>query len=352
MPIRQRGDTWWIDVRTPGGKRIRCSAGTSDRKAAQEYHDRLKAEMWRNDKIGEAPTRTFDEAAVRFLTICKGQADYAAKVRHIAHFRRHFAGVRLDKITADTVFDALPTHSQKGNQKPVEMKPATRNRYLATIRRMMNLCVDWRWIDYPPKLRRQSEPRVRVRWITPLQARNVIDALTMQWMKDISIFALATGMRAGEILSLPWAQVNIQQRVAYVTAKRAKSGHARAVPLNADAIAVLKSRQGTHEELVFTRNGKAITQTDSKMLKRACVKAGVLDFRFHDFRHTWASWHAQAGTSLYVLKELGGWEQLEMVQKYAHLSPVHLAAHANVVTFWSQQAPDAEKPPCTAALTA
>src|SRR3954470_18777988 len=62
--------------------------------------------------------------------------------------------------------------------------------------------------------------------------------------------------------------------------------------------------------------------------KAGCRKAGIHNFRWHDLRHTWASWHVQAGTPLLTLKELGGWETLEMVQKYAHLAPDHLKSYA------------------------
>ena len=91
------------------------------------------------------------------------------------------------------------------------------------------------------------------------------------------------------------------------------------------------------------------------MFYKACADVGIEKFRFHDLRHTWASWHVQAGTPLLVLKELGGWETIEMVQKYAHLGQSHLAAHANVVTFWSQQpeigAVDVKTPLVRAALS-
>jgi integrase len=66
------------------------------------------------------------------------------------------------------------------------------------------------------------------------------------------------------------------------------------------------------------------------------MRAGIENFRWHDLRHTWASWHAQLGTPLYVLKELGGWETLEMVNRYAHLAPEHLKAHAARLSLTAQ----------------
>ena|SRR5690606_2700210 len=108
------------------------------------------------------------------------------------------------------------------------------------------------------------------------------------------------------------------------------------MPLNDEALAIIKAQQGQHKRLVFTRGtDRQITQIDARVLRRACEKVGVTDFRFHDFRHTWASWHVQAGTPLFVLKELGGWETIEMVRKYAHLDAGHLADHVNAVKFWS-----------------
>jgi integrase len=67
-----------------------------------------------------------------------------------------------------------------------------------------------------------------------------------------------------------------------------------------------------------------------------CKRAGIENFRWHDLRHTWASWHVQLGTPLYVLKELGGWETLEMVNRYAHLAPEHLKPHAERLSLTAQ----------------
>jgi integrase len=67
---------------------------------------------------------------------------------------------------------------------------------------------------------------------------------------------------------------------------------------------------------------------NTKAWKAALKRAGIENFRWHDLRHTWASWHAQAGTPLHVLQELGGWETTEMVRRYAHLGGDQLAEYA------------------------
>jgi integrase len=61
-------------------------------------------------------------------------------------------------------------------------------------------------------------------------------------------------------------------------------------------------------------------------------RAGIVDFRWHDIRHTWASWLVQNGTPLYVVQEMGAWQSEGMVRRYAHLGPAHLAQHAEVIT--------------------
>ena len=65
-------------------------------------------------------------------------------------------------------------------------------------------------------------------------------------------------------------------------------------------------------------------------------RAGIQDFRWHDLRHTWASWHVQSGTPLPVLQQLGGWQSYEMVLRYAHLAPEHLAEYADRLSVTAQ----------------
>ncbi|EIF28968.1 site-specific recombinase XerD [Burkholderia sp. Ch1-1] len=349
MPIRKdkKSGIWHLDIRTPGGQRIRRSTETSDRKAAQEYHDRLKADLWRQDKLGETPDRTFEEAAVRFLHECEGQRDYSTKLRHVEYWRAKFAGRPVRSLTADDIIDALPAQNLRGKARQ-PLTGSTRNRYISTIKRMLNLCAEWEWIDRVPKLPRYHEPDVRVRWEPPEVITALIQALQLPWMRDAAIVAVATGMREGELFGLTRSQVDLAQHNAWITHESAKSKRARSVPLNDDAISVFARRMKTAKSLMFTRGEgleKRIQQIDTRDFERACEIVGIEDFHWHDLRHTWASWHVQRGTPLMVLKELGGWETIEMVQKYAHLAPSHLADHAGTVKFWSVPVAQKEKTP-------
>jgi integrase len=83
---------------------------------------------------------------------------------------------------------------------------------------------------------------------------------------------------------------------------------------------------------VFTYRGRPVQAANTKARKAALVRARIEDFRWHDLRHTWASWHVMAGTSMAELQELGGWETVAMVRKYAHLNSAHLAIAAGRIT--------------------
>ncbi|WP_236872910.1 site-specific integrase [Burkholderia sp. LA-2-3-30-S1-D2] len=129
-------------------------------------------------------------------------------------------------------------------------------------------------------------------------------------------------------------------RRAWIHPDQAKAGKSIGVPLNSEAIALIRKQIGKHHRFVFVRNGKRITSWDREQWLAACARANIENFRFHDVRHTWASWHAQSGTPLERLKELGGWSSYDMVLRYAHLAPDHLAHHAESVTVWSQGGTD------------
>lgn len=344
---------WWLDFTLPGCKRIKRSTGTTDRKAAQELHDKLKAESWRVVQLGEQVERLFDDAALEFLKASEGQSDYGTKVRHVTYWRQFFGGKPLRSLTSEAIRAALPTHSAFTDKRAQrKLASATVNRYIASITRIMAISHESGWIAAKPKVNLREEGGIRIRYIDRSEARALLAAITQDWLRDLVTFALSTGMRQGEILSLKWSSVNLENRMCWVNAELAKSGHGRAIPLNDEALALITSQVGKHPEFVFTRCGHGMVQIDDKMFKRACRKAGIEEFRFHDLRHTWASWHAQAGTPLTKLQALGGWRTIQMVMRYAHLSPVHLTEHVSNVLFTAQPAPETQKPPARVALSA
>jgi integrase len=140
---------------------------------------------------------------------------------------------------------------------------------------------------------------------------------------------LATGLRAANVTGLQWSQIDEERKLAWVHPDQAKARKAIAVPLNAEALSTVLKQRGKHATHVFSYRGKPITQVSTKGWYGALKRAGIEKFRWHDLRHTWASWHVQSGTPLFALQELGGWESAEMVRRYAHLAADHLAPYAD-----------------------
>lgn len=144
----------------------------------------------------------------------------------------------------------------------------------------------------------------------------------------MATFSLATGLRAANVTGLEWSQVDEGRRLCWVHPDQAKARKAIAVPLNGEALAIVQKQKQIHATQVFSFRGKPITQVSTKAWYGALKRAGIENFRWHDLRHTWASWHMQNGTPLFVLQELEGWESSEMVRRYAHPAADHLAPFA------------------------
>lgn len=349
MSIRKRNgsDIWHIDLRTPGGERIRQTAGTTNRKEAQEYHDKLKHDLWRTAKLGEKPKRMFGEAALRFLREKEGLSSYVNTLLHMRHFRSKFGDRReLASITRDEIYEALPTVNARKKQGGAVSR-TTKNLYLGTIRNMLNMAADdWGWIASAPKLQNLQTDNKRIRWIAREEAQRLLSAIQTDWMRDVATLGFATGLRQSNLLTLEWSQVDLVKRRAWIHPDQAKARRPIGVPLNDEAVEVIRRQIGKHQTRVFSRKGNPLVRWDLPQWNRAVAAAGIDHFRFHDVRHTWASWHVQSGTPLNRLMELGGWSKYEHVLRYAHLAPDHLAEHAATVTIWAQS-PDStakEKP--------
>lgn len=300
MSLYKRGNTWWIDVNAPNGKRIQESTRTSNKTFAQEYHDKLKSDLWRIHHLGEKPKIRWQEAVVKWL-----------KERHLDTINRAL----IDRITDAKIAEGVTN--------------ATANRVLEVLRAILRKAVnEWEWLDKAPQIRMLKEPTRRIRWLTHEEAERLLAALP-EHLADMAAFSLSTGLRRANVTGLQWSQVDLSRRVAWIHPDQAKARKAIPVPLNAEAVLNIRKQLGKNITYVFTYNGKKVTQVNTKTWHKALNRVGIENFRWHDLRHTWASWHVQQGTPLFALQELGGWESPEMVRKYAHLACEHLAPYAD-----------------------
>lgn len=321
MGVYKRGDVWWIDFTTPNGCRVRESSGTEDQSKAKELHDRLKVRAWEAQRLGIKPDRSWREASVRWLKEKSYKRSHQRDVEKLRWLDQFFGHLMLSQVTRDLI-------DKIGEKKAAESSLSNANRYLALIRSILRRAKDdWEWLDHIPKVRLYPESKRRVRWITKDEAGRLLDALPIH-LRDMAQFALSTGLRQRNVSLLRWNQLDMQRKVAWIHPDEAKAGKAISVPLNQDALDVLRRRLGLNEDFVFTFKGRPNQVCSTRAWKLALAKTGIKDFRWHDLRHTWASWHVQSGTSLQELMELGGWSSYEMVMRYAHLAADHLRVAA------------------------
>ena len=323
MGIRKRGTVWWVDFTTPSGERVRRSAETGNKAAATEYHDKLKAEAWREQKLDQTPLRTWNEAVVRW---CHEQSHKATSEEDKAKLRwldYHLGGKNLDTINRDMI--ERITQAKLADR----CSNATANRTLALVRSILRTSVrEWQWLDRAPAVRMLKEPTRRVRYLNHDEADRLLVELP-QHLRDMAAFSLESGLRAANVSGLRWSAVDLDRRLAWIHPDEAKARKAIPVPLNGEAVSILQKQIGKDRELVFTFKGRQVEQLSTAAWYKALKRAGIENFRWHDLRHTWASWHVQSGTPLHVLQELGGWASYAMVQRYAHLAADHLAPWAD-----------------------
>ncbi len=339
---RTKSKYWWTRFTAPGVGKVRESTGTEDRKAAEEYEAALKLRLWRQARMQEKPKRTWEEAVVRWIEETSHKATHEDDLTNLRWLDPHLKGHLLERIDRDCI-DALKVARQQGG-----VTNATVNRTLALLRALLRRAErEWGWLEQAPAVRLLPEPKRRVRWLTQAQAQRLVEELP-EHLAEMARFSLATGLREANVTGLQWDQVDLVRKVAWVHPDEAKAGHGIGVPLNEDAVAVLRRCQGRHPLRVFCyyKSGcwHPIRKAGGAAWRKALARAGITDFRWHDLRHTWASWHAQAGTPQHALQELGGWSSAAMVRRYAHLAPEHLAGYAAAL-------PSAGTPNGTAATT-
>ena len=222
-------------------------------------------------------------------------------------------------------------------------KPATVNREIALLKHMYSKAIEW------GKCRENSTKKVkllkgevkRVRFLMPDEIQTLLSNCK-NYLKPIVIVAVHTGMRKGEILSLKWEQVNLEQRI--ITLHDTKNSERRDIPMDETVKITLQEIEKTGPCVFSNGDGESLGDW-RHAFEGAVRRSGIEDFHFHDLRHTFASNLVMAGVDLMTVKELMGHKDLTMTLRYAHLAPDHKARAINILDrVMSLNSPQPEMP--------
>ena len=319
--IYRRPDSgnWWINATLPNGKRVRQSAGTDVKEDAEAYLAKLKLDAYRETHFGIKPQRSWQEAVVRYLELKRTLRSFS-DVQRICRFLDPYLGsMMLNQINGDVVWSVVQGETKRGN------KPATVNRTLSTMRALLRMARDeWQWIDNFPKIKLLTGEVERDRWLTHEDADRLIRNCAPH-LAALVRFALATGCRASEITGLEWSRVDLNRHTAWLN--KTKNGTPRGVPLNEDAIEVLREQIGQNLQFCFAYKGRPLrADVTNTAWHNALAKAGIEDFRFHDLRHSAASYLAMNGATTIEIAAVLGHKTLQMVKRYSHLANSHTSS--------------------------
>ena len=331
MAIRKRGGSWQIDYLDPAGKRVRQSFKT--RKEATAEHGKrvsLMAEGRYLDVKPECKT-TLAELCKKYTENFGNQSSFENKSRQLQNFMDYFGSdTMLDNIR----FVNLETYQNHLKQKPVTAKrkgveivrglrkDASVNREMSCLHHLFRKAVEWQLLERSPFDRGRSlnlkENNKRMRFLNEGEIESLLSACAPH-LKPIVETAILTGMRRGEILSLKWDQV----RGGFIYLEKTKTNEARQIPIS-DALEAIfrdiRRRDGLRYEYVFTFRGRPIERDLHVGFGAALKRAGLVDFHFHDLRHTFASQVILNGGSLKHVQELLGHKSMTMTLRYSHLS--------------------------------
>ena len=225
--------------------------------------------------------------------------------------------------------DKLTEGDKVGNEH-APRSAATVNRYLAILSHVFTVAVkEWGWVEENPvlKVTKMKEPRGRVRFLSDDERKNLLNECQKSessCLYMIVVLALSTGARRMEVIGLKWQDVDIARAV--ITLHETKNGERRVLPLTGHALELIKQHSKVRQlncDLVFP--GKSLQNPIDIRTpwETALKRADVGDFRFHDLRHSTASYLAMNGASLAEIAEILGHKTLQMVKRYSHLSEAH-----------------------------
>lgn len=238
----------------------------------------------------------------------------------------------ITRATLTEKIEKLSSHKRiltSGVEKPISA--ATVNRHIAALSHAFSIAVnEWEWLEHHPlhKVARMKEPRGRVRFLDDDERKRLLDACKASQCSSLYLIvtlALSTGARLNEIMSLKWSDVDLNRKA--ITLHETKNGERRILPLVGHAlecVEVLAKVRRINSDLLFPSTRDVLTPLNIRTSWNTAVKtSGLKNFRFHDLRHSAASYLAMNGASLAEIAEVLGHKTLQMVKRYAHLSEAH-----------------------------
>lgn len=330
--FNKSGYAWLIDFYDPQGKRVkRRFKKLADAEAVLAMVKVAKLEGNYGEKFGKKPEPEyrFDDLARDYLETYRGQKSYQDKQQIVNQvLLPAFSGASLKSIT----YRELELFRSRRVDTPTwcgkKRSPARINRELAVLRHFFSKAKMWGRLEVSPFEKGESiffrENNERIRYLIQEESGRLL-AACQDHLRPIVETALNTGMRKGEILSLKWEQV----RDGWVYLVDTKSGKGRPVPINDTQAEVFRELQAlvqlTSPYVFSVRNN--VNRSWASALRRA----GIMDFKFHDLRHTCASWLVMAGASLVVVQKQLGHASIKTTMRYAHLAPGHMKAAINLI---------------------
>ncbi len=337
MGVFLKNGNWFIDYRV-NGRRKREKVGPTMtlakivlKKRKVEIAEGKFLDIKREQKI------KFEDFANEFIEIYlkpNHRSWEKSELHNLNYMKRFFFGKYLHEITPRLI-------EEFKIQRSKEVAAATVNRGLACLKSMFNRAITWgRFGAENPvkKVKFLKENNKRLRY---LEAEEIVKLLKhcKGHLKPIVIIALNTGMRRGEILNLKWHDIDFKKGIIYLL--HTKNNEKREIPIN-DAVmaALIKVRKHPDSPYIFCGNdGKPFHDTRTSFFT-ALKKSGIINFRFHDLRHTFASQLVMSGVDLNTVRELLGHKSLEMTLRYSHLSPDHKKRAVDILgkrmdTFWT-----------------
>ncbi len=334
MSLTKRGQKWWLDI-TYNGKRIRESTGTSNKKLAEQIEAKRRMELVEGkyfDK-GQGDKRTFENMANRYMQDCADRKAPGTQERDntsLRHLLPVFGNMYLSQIAPAQIAGYKVQRENEG------ASPKSINHELGFCKHAFNIAIrEWEWVRDNPFMKVSAEklPQPRVRYLTTEEFEKLYQTCNER-LKPIVLLAVQSGMRQGNVLSLKWQDVDLGRGI--ITLEHTKNGERLGLPMNETVQGLLsglnKVRHINSDFVFHDKAGNRLTrQAILHSFKRACRKAGIQDFRFHDLRHTFASWLVQNGVDLYRVQRLLGHKTGEMTRRYAHLAPDNLRTAVRVL---------------------